>query len=64
MTTYHKRPFRPPRCRDCGLPGKWIVEGGVTNYYVGEFCDEHADKAIEAMEQYQAAVRLIYESRR
>lgn len=63
MTTYHKRLIRPPRCRDCVLPAKWIVEGGTTNYYVGEFCDEHADKAIEAMEQYQAVVRKMTETR-
>lgn len=63
MTTYHKRRIRSPRCRDCVLPAKWTVEGGVTNYYVGEFCDEHADKAIEAMEQYQAAARKMTETR-
>lgn len=64
MTTYHKRPVRPARCRDCVLPAQWIVEGGVSNYYVGEYCEEHADKAIAAMERYQAAVKLMSEGRR
>jgi hypothetical protein len=59
MTTYHKSRLTPPRCGHCDKPAKWLVQGGVTNYYVGQFCDEHADARIKAQEQYEAGLKRL-----